>query len=110
VAALNTRRVAKDMAAAASGVFKDKWPDVKDYAESEMKKLAESLAMLSRGVAKGTIARKAAKALLGIHKNSAKAVMLTVEGLGLLLVEAAINAAMKVVRDAVNAAAGVAIL
>jgi len=107
---LDTGQVSKDMIGAATGVFNDKWPEIRDYAESEFRKLADSLAMVAEGVAAGKITRKAAKALINIHKNSAKTVMLTVEGMGLLLVEAAINAAMKVIKDAVNTAAGLVIM
>jgi hypothetical protein len=45
-----------------------------------------------------------------MQKNSALAVMLTVEGLGLLTVESAINAALGAVRDSVNTAVGFALL
>jgi len=108
--AIDTRQIGKNMIGAASGVFKDQWPDIQDYAESEFRKLADSLAMVVDGMAAGKITAKGAKALINIHKNSAKTVMLTVEGMGLLLVEAAINAAIKVVRDAINTAAGLVIL
>ena len=103
---INVNALGKDMIGAATGVFKQKWPEAKEFAEMEFKKLAQSLAALSKGVSKGTITKGAAKAILRIHRNSAATVMLAVEGLGLLMVEAAINAALKVVAGAVNTAAG----
>ena len=106
MASINASALGKEMIGAATGVFKKKWPEAKEFAEMEFKKLAQSLVSLSKGVSKGTIAKKAAKAILNIHRNAATTVMLAVEGLGLLMVEAAINAALKVVAGAVNTAAG----
>lgn len=108
--ALDSKQVGKDMIGAASAVFNEKWPEIKDYAELEFKKLADSLKMVAEGVANATIKPKSAKALIAMHKNSAKTLLLALEGLGLLLVEAAINAAISVVKDAINTAAGVVLL
>ncbi|MFQ5844714.1 MAG: hypothetical protein ACE5JG_06965 [Planctomycetota bacterium] len=107
---LSAGTVARDMIRAAAGALEDRWPDARLFAETELRKLAQSLVMLARGVAKGSITPKAARALLEMNKNSARTVILTVEGLGLLAVEAALNAALKVVRDAVNTAAGFRLL
>ena len=45
---IKKHQIAKDMITAARGVFDEKWPEAKDYAESESKKLAESLAMITK--------------------------------------------------------------
>ena len=45
-----------------------------------------------------------------MQKNATKTVFLTVEGLGILAVEAAMNAALKTIRDAVNTAVGFVLL
>ena len=45
-----------------------------------------------------------------IQKNASRTVLLTIEGLGLLAVEAAINAALNVVKDAVNTGIGFTLL
>jgi Asp-tRNA(Asn)/Glu-tRNA(Gln) amidotransferase B subunit len=86
------------------------WPKAKDYANQEFKKLAQSLVDIAKLVAEGKVNSQQAKSLLQIHKNTTQQVLLTVQGLGIIAVENAINAALKSVRDAVNRAAGVAIL
>jgi len=45
-----------------------------------------------------------------MQKNTTRAVMLAVEGMGLVLIEEAINAALKAVKDVVNAALGFALI
>jgi hypothetical protein len=45
-----------------------------------------------------------------MQKNSALAVLLTVQGLGLLTVESAINAALGAVKETVNTALGFLLL
>ncbi len=42
--------------------------------------------------------------------NASKAVLLTIEGIGLLAAEAAVNAVLDVIKDSVNTALGFAIL
>jgi hypothetical protein len=108
--ALNVSSLAKTMTEAAKGKLRDHWPEVKEFARAEAKKTAETLAMIERLALVGQINAKQAKALLGMQKNSALAVLLTVEGLGLLAVESAINAALGAVRDTVNTAVGFALL
>lgn len=51
-----------------------------------------------------------AQALLQIHRNTTQTVLLTIEGLGVIAVENAINAALSAVATAVNKAAGLALL
>ena len=53
---------------------------------------------------------KEARLLLEMQQNPAKAVLMTVEGLGLLAAEAAINAAINAVRTTVNKALGFALI
>ena len=92
------------------GAFKtqlvDKWPEIKTYGESEMKKLAQTLVMIEQLKLSGEITAEQAKLHLQIQKNAVRVVMLTIEGLGLLAVETAINSALGVVKSAVNTALG----
>ena len=107
---IDAQKLGKDMLAAALGAFKEKAPAVKTYAESEFKKLAETLVTIEKARLAGEINEQQARLLLDMQKNSTRAVMLTIEGLGILTVEAAINAALAVVRDSVNAALGFALV
>lgn len=108
--ALNVSSLAKTMTEAAKGKLQEHWPEVKEFATAEARKTAETLSMIERLALTGEINVKQAKALLAMQKNSALAVLLTVEGLGLLTVESAINAALGAVKDTVNTAVGFVLL
>ncbi len=100
----------KSMVDAAKNSLASDWPKVEDYGRPELKKLSQSLIDIARLAADGKINARQAKAILQIHRNTTQTVMLTVEGMGLIAVEKAINAALKSVADAVNAAAGMKIV
>jgi len=87
--------------AAASSLGED-WPEVKDYAVPELRKLAQSLIDITELRARDKLTQRQARSLIRIHKNTTMMVMLTVEGLGIIAVENAINAALKAVRETVN--------
>lgn len=107
---LDIGELASSMIGAFKAELSDKWPDVKEYAETEAKKLAENFAMIERMKLSGEITEEQAKLLHDIQKNASRAVLLAVEGLGLIAVEQAINAAMNVLRDTVNGALDFALL
>jgi hypothetical protein len=58
------------------------------------------------GVAAGEINQQQAGLLLDMQTSASRNVLLTLQGLALLAVEEAINAALAVVKTAVNAATG----
>ena len=101
---INVSDLSKKMLVACKGVLSANWPDIKEYAESETKKLAQTIIMIEKLHLTGKITKKQAKLLLDIQKNSMRIVLLAVEGMGVLMVEKAINAALAVVKDAVNTA------
>jgi hypothetical protein len=107
---LNVSELATKMFDAAKGVLSEKWPEIQDYAEAETRKLAESLVMIEKLKLARRINEEQAKLHFDIQKNAARTVLLTVEGLGILPVERALNAASAVVKDAVNTALGFALL
>jgi hypothetical protein len=107
---LDVGELASNMLEAFKGELSDHWPSVKDYADTEAKKLAENFAMIERLRLTGQITEEQAKLHHEIQRNASRSVLLTVEGLGLLAVEQAINAAMGVLRDAVNDALDFALL
>lgn len=104
--ALNAEKLSKAMLGAAKGKLDKNWPDIKEYARTEARKTAETLLLIERLALTGDINQAQAKALLRMQKASAQSVLLAVEGLGLLTAEAAINAALGAVKDAVNEAVG----
>jgi sulfite reductase beta subunit-like hemoprotein len=108
--AIDAADLAEEMLAAASAVLKKRWPDVRDYATQEMRKLAADAVYIEAQVAEKRMTPEQAKLLLGIQRNAARTVLLAAEGIGLLAAEEAINAAMRVAGKAVNSALGFALL
>ncbi|MGH1362768.1 MAG: hypothetical protein ACRBF0_04370 [Calditrichia bacterium] len=103
---MNTTEILKQMTGAAKVSFGDKWPEIKSYAESELKKLAETMSMIQKLSMSDSITPKQAKLLLEIQKNTARTVMLTMEGLGILTVEKALDNAFAVVKAPINTLLG----
>jgi soluble cytochrome b562 len=110
MATIDVQKILPGMISAARGVFDKKWPAVKDFAEAELEKLAKTLAQIEKLRLGGQISEAEASVLLEMQKNTARAVMLALEGMSLLLVEGAINAAMAAVKDVVNTGLGFALL
>jgi len=110
MANIDVDQVLSGMLGAAQGVFNEKWPSIKDFAEAEFEKLARTLAQIELLKLSDQINEGEASVLFEMQKNTARAVMLALEGMSLLLVEGAINAALAVVKDAVNTALGFALL
>lgn len=107
---LNASQLGKDILITLKGTLTEKWPEIKEYGEAESKKLAHALVMIEALKVSGKINEEQATLHLEIQKNASRIVLLTIEGLGILAVEAAINAALNVVKDAVNSALGFALL
>ncbi|CAN5950977.1 unnamed protein product [Sphagnum jensenii] len=97
------------METAAEGVLNEKWPNIAVYAGNEFVKLANDSVFLGEMVLDKTIPQEQAKVLLQMQANSSKTILLAVEGMSLLAVEAAINAALQVLTAALNTAATMAI-
>jgi hypothetical protein len=98
--------IGTEMGIAILNSLKSKAPDIEAYAKSEGVKMAQCLTTIMSLMAAGTISEDEAKLQLDIQKQAARAILLTVEGLGVLAVEAAINAALGAVKDVVNSALG----
>lgn len=107
---LDIGSMAEQMLGAALPVLKTDGEDAASFAKTECTKLAQTLASLGEQLAAGQINQQQAALLLDMQKNAFRNVMLTVEGLGLLAVEAAINAALGVVKSLVNSAIGFALI
>lgn len=102
--ALDISRLGADMLGAMRGVLERGWPEIEDYADAESRKLAQALAMIERLAERGRISEAQARLHLAMQKNAAMMVLLTMEGMGALMVERAIDAALATVRDTVNTA------
>ena len=110
MANIDVQKILTSMIGAAKGVFGQKWPGIKNYAEAEFEKLSRTLLQIEVLRLGNQISEGEASVLFEMQKNTARAVMLALEGMSLLLVEGAINAALKVVKDTVNTALGFVLL
>jgi len=110
MSSINVDQLVASMLLAAQQVLAQKWPEAKDYAESEFKKIGEAIAFIEAQRALNLMSDEKAKLHLEMQKNAAKTMLLTLEGLGILAVEAAINAALDVLKTTVNSALGFALV
>jgi hypothetical protein len=108
--AIDPEALLNQMVTAAAAAFKGKWPDVKDYATSELNKIAQDIAFIEAQRLTGAMTEEQAKLQLHLQTNASKIVLLAAHGMTILAVEAAINAALSVVKDTVNKALGFVIL
>lgn len=108
--ALNLEALASAILGAVKPVLKKHWKDAKNYAETESRKMAQTLENIARLLADGKITREQAEILVEMQTNSMRAVFLTVEGIGVIAAQKAINAAVDAVRDTVNGAVGFKLL
>lgn len=99
---LNVDLLTKDMALAAKETFGKQWPEIREFAKTEMKLIAEGLVTIKILYASQQISRQQARLLIDMKKNAAEIIMLSVKGMSELMVEQAINAALDVIRTTVN--------
>jgi hypothetical protein len=110
MADLDIPKLVRTMTRAALGVLKSEWPGARAYAETEFRKLGETVKLIAEETAQGNITAEEATLLLDMQKNAMRSVLLTVQGIGLLAAEQAINAAFDAARAPINAAVGWAIV
>jgi hypothetical protein len=108
--ALDTTALASAVFNAVKPVLADEWKDVESYAKVEAAKLAATLAHIEQLSAEEKISEDEASALLDMQKNATQAVLLTIEGIGLITAQQAINAAIGAIRGIVNKALGFGLL
>ena len=107
---LNAPSLAKDLVAAMQGKLSGHWNLARPYAEAEAKKFAETARLIVRGTANGDINPQQAKILVKMQGNAAAAVLTAIETIGMIAAQDAINAALGVLKKAINTATGIALL
>ncbi len=110
MANIDFNKLIQDMLNAAEGKLTNHWNEAKPYTEKEVNSFAENIKLIAKLKIQGKITEEQAKLYADIQKSSMRIVLLTIEGLGILAVEAAITAAIDVVRSTVNTALGWRIL
>jgi hypothetical protein len=108
--ALDIEQLAKDMLAAALPLLGKAGKDAASFATIEFKKIAQTIVAIGEDLTAKRIDGQQAELLLDMQKLATRNVLLTIEGLGLLAVEAALNAALDVIKKAVNAALGIVLI
>lgn len=108
--ALNFNSLLEQMVDAAKESLGKNWEGIKDVAITSFKSLTLHLIEIEKMRASGTITEEKACLLTGMQKDAIKIAIATEKGLSLLAAEAALNAALDVVRNTVNRAIGFAIL
>lgn len=110
MANVNTAALGQDILNAMRGALSGHWQAARPYVETEARKLAETAAFIARGRVNGDINDAQAKILVQMQANASQAVLTAVETIGMIAAQDAINAALNVLRTAVNSAVGVALL
>ena len=108
--ALDVGTLASQMLAAALPVLKKGAQDAESFAKTEFTKIAQTIVSIGEQLAAGQINKQQAGLLLDMQTSASRNVFLALEGLALLAVEEAINAALGVVKTAVNTALGFALI
>jgi subtilase family serine protease len=108
--ALDVGTLATQMLGAALPILEKDAEDAKSFAQTEFTKIAQTIVSIGEQLAAGQINQAQAVLLLDMQKSASRSVLLALQGLALLAVEAAINAALGVVKTAVNTAIGFALI
>ena len=106
---LNINKVASDMLQASASSLVKGGEQASEYASHEYAQFIEDIEHVQTMADEGTITAAEAQALVDQYKMSMQAVLLCIEGLGVIAVQNAINAALKVLNNALAAALGTAV-
>lgn len=107
---VNVDQLLGQMVTAGAKAFGSGWGEVEKFATLEFKTLAQRIQDIGEGVAKGDFDLATAKLLLAMQVNNATATIAGATTLVTLAVEAAINAVLATIKEAVNKGLGVALL
>lgn len=102
--ALNGEQLMEDMLQAALPILRKGGADALTFATGELRKMAELAVSVEAQLIAGEIDQAQAALLFDMQKQASKAVLLTVQGLGLVNAELALNAALGVIKGVVNTA------
>jgi hypothetical protein len=108
--ALHVQTLASQMLVAALPLLKKDAQNAESFASMEFTKIAQTIVAIEGQLAAGEVDQQEAELLLEMQTTASRNVLLTLKGLALLAVEDAINAALDVIRTAVNTAVGFALI
>ncbi|MBR8174863.1 hypothetical protein [Burkholderia ambifaria] len=102
--------VLNDMLAAAKKAAGNEWPTLSDYAQHEFQTLADIAARIKIRKDSGNLSEIDAEFMVGQYKAAAQSVLYAVQGMSKIVIQNAWNAAMDVLRTALNTATGWSLL
>ncbi len=103
---MNADKVAEDMLDAALPILKDSKEKIQEFVYHEFDKLAKNARFIRYQTEVENWTEERAKKHFQMNILATQTALLTVEGLGLIAVERAINAALQAVREPINLAVG----
>ncbi len=103
---IDVNKVVNDMLQASAGELLKGGKKATEYASHEYAGFIADIQHVQTMAEQGIITAAEAQALVNQHKLSMQAVLLAVEGLGLIAVQNAINAALKILNQSLMAALG----
>ena len=103
---LDINKVVNDMLQASAGALIKGGKQASEYASHEYAGFIADIQHVQTMAEQGTITKEEAQALVDQHKLSMQAVLVAVEGLSLIAVQSAINAALAVLSQALSATLG----
>jgi hypothetical protein len=107
---LDAGALASQMLGVALPILKKDAQNAESFAKLEFAKIAQTIVSIGEQLAVAEITQPEAVLYLDMQKNASQTVLLALQGLGLLAVESAINAALGVIKTAVNTAVGFALI
>ena len=110
MATLEFATLLADMTGAAAGAARHRWREVRDSVGPQFEALARIAVQIERDKLEGRLDEDDARTLLRMQENSLIAVTAGMRGQLKLTAEAAVNAALGVLRAALNGAVGLPLL
>lgn len=107
---LDIQATIQTMLSAAKGPLGNCYGAAEPFAKSQFTNIAQTVAAIGEAVAANQMTREQGKYLLSIQEHATRSALLTVEGLGIIAVESALNAAIGAVTNTINTALGFALL
>lgn len=107
---IDVKEILARMLTAAKDIFTDSWKDVKPYVENEFKAYTQNLLLINKLKLENKIDEEQARLYLEIQKSSMRTILLSIQGISIITLENAINAAIDIIKDTVNTAIGWRIL
>lgn len=108
--ALNLTNIGRDMLGAAAKTAGAEWAKIKGVAINEIGQLARTIVDTANAVKAGELKPTTARIVLTQSKNLTIALLAALAAIGAAAIRKIVNAALNVVKAAVNAFAGVALL